>query len=60
MEIELETKALKRTGIPEATEPLVHSHIKYAHPKKKVPVAVKAKVHEKTSDIGNFKYVKGD
>ena len=54
MEIELETKSLKKTGIPEATEPLVHSHIKYLHPKKKVQVAVKTKVSEKTSDIGNF------
>jgi hypothetical protein len=34
MEIELETKPLKASKKHEGEEPLVHSHLKYTHPKK--------------------------
>ena len=44
MEIELESKTYKPTTRSEA-EPLVHSHIKYTHPKKPKNTKQKNKIY---------------
>jgi hypothetical protein len=45
MEIELESKPFKASTKHEAEEPLVHSHLKYAHPKKAETKKRKVKIY---------------
>lgn len=60
MEIELESKPFKESTKREAEVPLVHSHLKYSHPKQTENIKHKNKIYQKTTDIGNFKHIKGD
>jgi hypothetical protein len=45
MEIELESKPFKESKKRESEVPLVHSHLKYSHPKKAETIKQKNKIY---------------